>query len=468
MSATVDFYDDEAQLNIEELDALRTKRLEVDILRRRSVVKELTEQIHKWQAKHDNVDQQKLTTRITQLSAVPARSRFHAYIRYITQSSIFENFIMICIFTNALFIAVETSLGEGQDVELFETADMVFLAIYLWEFVLKLYAEPVDYWRSKYNLFDFTILIISMLQFFDTVVGSSLFGSEVSFIRVLRAMRALRALRSISMIRALRVLVDALVKTFASVLNLLSVLLLITYVFAIMGFYFFGKDAGNNAEHTGIDDWATLPRAMYSLFSYVTADGWTDLQNDLDERGLGLSRLYTAVFIFIGHFIFTNLFIGVIIYNLEEAQEEERIYQTVKKTALVDAKKEILKQRQTQQNIKTSKVELPNRLVAQILHDMEPKLRRDDLVPMTHPTCNMMWVQTFVASLQFQENAMFKQQQLHFALSNTLAGILELRYAATQTEPVNMTRVHAARNGPDGGDATVPSKLASSGDANRS
>ena len=40
----------------------------------------------------------------------------------------------------------------------------MFLAIYSLEFVLKVYAEPINYWLSAYNLFDFIVLVISGVQ----------------------------------------------------------------------------------------------------------------------------------------------------------------------------------------------------------------------------------------------------------------------------------------------------------------
>lgn len=40
-------------------------------------------------------------------------------------------------------------------------------------------------------------------------------------------------------------------------------------------------------------------------------DGWTEIQKDL-EKHAG-SQWFTVIFIFLGHFIFTNLFIGIII-----------------------------------------------------------------------------------------------------------------------------------------------------------
>jgi cation channel sperm-associated protein 3 len=57
---------------------------------------------------------------------------------------------------------------------------------------------------------------------------------------------------------------------------------------------------------------------MYSLMNYVITDGWMEIQVPLDEVSWW-SRIFSIVFIFIGHFIFTNLFIGVIIQVSKEA-----------------------------------------------------------------------------------------------------------------------------------------------------
>ena len=48
------------------------------------------------------------------------------------------------------------------------------------------------------------------------------------------------------------------------------------------------------------------------IFCCVKADGWTDIQRRLAENYPG-SQWFTIAFIFLGHFIFTNLFIGIII-----------------------------------------------------------------------------------------------------------------------------------------------------------
>ena len=71
---------------------------------------------------------------------------------------------MATISLNAITIAMETT-SLSNTIPLFLTAaDNIFLGIYLMEFVIKVYAEPVKYWKNYYNLFDFSVLVISLVQ----------------------------------------------------------------------------------------------------------------------------------------------------------------------------------------------------------------------------------------------------------------------------------------------------------------
>lgn len=46
-------------------------------------------------------------------------------------------------------------------------------------------------------------------------------------------------------------------------------------------------------------------------------DGWTDLQEQLDARGLYFSRFFTIIFISLASFIFLNMFVAVMIFHTE-------------------------------------------------------------------------------------------------------------------------------------------------------
>lgn len=71
------------------------------------------------------------------------------------------------------------------------------------------------------------------------------------------ALRSVRLLRSISFIRSLQIIVVALFKTIYSIGNVLILLFLTMYVFAIAGFYLFGQDVPD-----ATNDWIDIPTSL--------------------------------------------------------------------------------------------------------------------------------------------------------------------------------------------------------------
>ena len=86
------------------------------------------------------------------------------YLYFILQSPVFNWFIIGTIFLNALTIALETTPLNDSIPNVILAADNIFLGIYILEFGIKVYVEPLGYWRSYYNLFDFAILLMLVIH----------------------------------------------------------------------------------------------------------------------------------------------------------------------------------------------------------------------------------------------------------------------------------------------------------------
>jgi cation channel sperm-associated protein 3 len=353
------------------------------------------------------------------------RSHLHRYVVWYVNSLYFNTLVMMVILANALAIAIETERDIAREyMSVFEAFDVCFLTVYTLEFVLKIWAEPLGYWKSNYNKFDFSILVISFLQLLAPVfVLFSIFG-QFTFLRVLRAVRALRALRSVSFVRSLQVIVVALLRTLKAIVNILFLLLLVMYVFAIMGYYFFGvEDTPARAR------WGQLQSGMLALFVYVTADGWTDIQNGLADSGYTYSWIYSVIFIFIGHFIFTNLFIGVVIQNLDEATEEDKREQLRQRRNLILKKKAFFMDRQQRdlEKLLASQKKTETQDLHEILSDVAATLRHEELTPMSQLLTSPLWIRTYVSSLKHYQKSVQRSQHIHFELANVMGELAERR-----------------------------------------
>ena len=91
---------------------------------------------------------------------------------------------MGAIFLNAITIAMETTSLSEKIPTFFTAVDNIFLGIYLMEFVMKIYAEPLAYWKNYYNLFDFSVLVISSVQ---SILAALNFGQTgLTVLKVIR------------------------------------------------------------------------------------------------------------------------------------------------------------------------------------------------------------------------------------------------------------------------------------------
>ena len=93
-----------------------------------------------------------------------------------------------------------------------------------------------------------------------------------------------------------------------------------------MGVHLFAQvDPGN---------WGSLPRAGLTLFEILTLEGWVDLMN-ASLAATGWAWLYYVSFVVLAVFVVVNLFIAIVINNLEAAKRDERVPADARTEALV-------------------------------------------------------------------------------------------------------------------------------------
>ena len=88
---------------------------------------------------------------------------------------------------------------------------------------------------------------------------------------------------------------------------------IVFYIYAITGYHLFH-------EHDPVH-WDTLGISLLSLFRIVTLEDWTDIMYKAMEWH-PMAWLYFVSFVVLGTFVVVNLFIAVVINNLNEAKSE--------------------------------------------------------------------------------------------------------------------------------------------------
>lgn len=211
-------------------------------------------------------------------------------------------FIFAVIVINAACIGIETYPASAAYAGLLHTLDRLALGIFTAEIALKLLANQPwhRFFRSGWNLFDFLVVAISF-------VPLAQYASAARLVRVFRVMRA------ITFLPELRLIIGTLLRSIPSLGYIIMMVSVIFYIYAVIGTMLFG---GTAPAHFG-----SLHQTFLTLFTMVTLEGWVNIM-DAVLPAHGWAWFYFISFILIATYIMFNLFIGVIVNNLQEAKAE--------------------------------------------------------------------------------------------------------------------------------------------------
>lgn len=240
----------------------------------------------------------------------------------LVESARFNRFVTAIILFAAVVVGLETypPLMERYGPTLHLLNNLV-LAIFAIEVVLRMAAEwprPLRYFRNGWNVFDFAIVVGSLLPGL---------GAYAVVARLLRLLRVLRLLRTVP---ELQVILGALFRSLPSVGYVLVLMLLLLYVYAVAGVFLFGA---NDPFH-----FANLHTSLLTLFSILTLEGWVDVfriqyfgceRFDLPDPALCtqpmaqplLAAGYMLSFVLLGTLVFLNLLVGIVVNSMDEMRK---------------------------------------------------------------------------------------------------------------------------------------------------
>lgn len=207
------------------------------------------------------------------------------------------------ILFNAVILGLETSPAAMNAAgPLIRLLDLICLGIFTVEIAAKLFAQGGRFFRNGWNLFDFTVVAISLLP-------------ATQGISVLRALRILRVLRVISVAPSLRRVVEGFVTALPGMGSVFVLMGIIFYIGAVIVTKLFGAS---------FPEWfGNLQLSAYTLFQIMTLESWS----------MGIVRpvmeVYPAAwafflpFILVTTFAVVNLLVGLIVSSMQDAHAEE-------------------------------------------------------------------------------------------------------------------------------------------------
>nr|WQE97497.1 voltage-gated sodium channel [Varroa destructor] len=272
--------------------------------------------------------------------AIPRpRFKLQAMIFDLTRNRMFNMAIIIFIVLNMTVMAMEHYQQSDFFESILERLNIFFIAVFTAECVLKIFALRWHYFKEPWNMFDFVVVILSIL---GTVLKDLIAAYFVSptLLRVVRVVKVGRVLRLVKGARGIRTLLFALAMSLPALFNICLLLFLVMFIYAIFGMSFF-----MNVKHRyGVDEnfnFETFGQSMILLFQMCTSAGWSDVlaaimdetdceEPTIDEDGetegncgkKGMALAYLVSYLIISFLVIINMYIAVILENYSQATED--------------------------------------------------------------------------------------------------------------------------------------------------
>jgi len=248
----------------------------------------------------------------------------------------FNNFIVGVVIIAGILVGVQTEKTMQGNGVIF-AVETVILIIFIVESALKIAAEspkPWRYFRDAWNIMDFTIAAVGVIDLLMEMAGAAMTGGAGSVLMVFRLFRLMRIMKLVKSIPQLRIIVSTMIVALPSVFYISILIFLLLYIYGVLGVFVFGTNDNKNFGNLGV--------SLITLFRVMTLDHWSEVMyiqlyscedeySPEDKRRFGCTSPSTGnvmpvffflTFILMVTYIVLNLFIGVVTSSLSQATKE--------------------------------------------------------------------------------------------------------------------------------------------------
>ncbi|KAK7492680.1 hypothetical protein BaRGS_00016159, partial [Batillaria attramentaria] len=276
------------------------------------------------------------------------KNKFQIFFYNIAMSTKFEMAVVLLIFLNMIVMAVEHYNQTDGVKEALKIMNIIFTTVFGLEATVKLIGLRWHYFRVPWNIFDFIVVILSVVGIIlDDILADAFVNPTL--LRVVRVFRIGRVLRLIKAAKGIRKLLFALIISLPAIFNIGALLLLVMYIYAIIGMSSFG-DVKLTGKLNDLVNFQTFYKSFLLLIRLATSAGWNDILEPLlitapdcdpDYRTLPdgtkekstygdcgilwLAIPYMVSYIVIIYLIVINMYIAVILENFNQAHQQEEV-----------------------------------------------------------------------------------------------------------------------------------------------
>ena len=212
-------------------------------------------------------------------------------VKKLVEGKNFDFLIMSLICMDAVILGLMTSDAMNRFFEggLF-ILDRLFMAIFIIEMIMKIFAFGKKFFKSGWNVFDFAVIAISSVPF-------------ASWFIIFRTFRLFRLLRYVNKFTRLKQMINTFLALLPNFMAMLLVMAVFFYVFAIMAVCLFGD---------GFIEFSDLGSSLFALLQVVTLDGWASNIARPVMAVFPHSWLFFVSFVFISFLITVSFLMSVV------------------------------------------------------------------------------------------------------------------------------------------------------------
>lgn len=267
-------------------------------------------------------------------------NKFQALVFDLVTTQVFDIFIMVLICLNMVTMMVETDEQSHEKDVILYWVNLVFIVFFTTECMLKIIALRHYYFAVGWNIFDFVVVILSIVGLLLADIIEKYFVSPTLF-RVIRLARIGRVLRLIRGAKGIRTLLFALMMSLPALFNIGLLLFLIMFIFSIFGMSNFAY-VRKGAMIDDMFNFETFGNSMICMFMITTSAGWdgmlvpimntppdcdpnvenpgTLVRGDCGSPGVGI--VFFTTYIIMSFLVVVNMYIAIILENFNVATEE--------------------------------------------------------------------------------------------------------------------------------------------------
>ena len=287
---------------------------------------------------------------------VPTRKRSTMFVKFnscyiksrqfgkkIVENEVTTWIIMGAIIINALSMGAEHHQQPQELTDAIEIMNYIFTCLFVLEMLAKVYVYGfLGYFRDGFNMLDFIIVIISVME---------LFQGGASSLSVLRTFRLVRIVKLIRFLPALQKQLYVMLKTIDNVATFFLLLSLFLFIFSVLGMSLFGcKFCPANQAKINLErriEWIqetndttqdlhrlqrtlekqtaiayhSCPRANFdsllwsvmTVFQVLTQESWASVLKDGMHYTSEWAALYFVALVTFGNYVLFNLLIAILV-----------------------------------------------------------------------------------------------------------------------------------------------------------